>query len=397
MTNLQQLNNILRIKVELLCNGIIIKEETLNRLEKAGHSFNFGRKGGAGPAGGRYFRFLNGSIANTQIYIDSHPKSSLIIEDIDGNNNVKLNVKKGSNILPVPLQLISVPNFYSLKSMEKIPYQKIALMHGDRTLATTINQKCRYWRADQQCKFCALEFSLNNGATIERKNGAQIVETIQAARKEDKEFAEHLTLTIGTTETPDKGMADYLEVIKDIRKSYPHIPIHIQIEPMNDISWYSKLHAVGANTIGIHLEILDPEKREEICPGKNFIPYEKYVEHWKESIEVFGKNQVSSFILTGFDRFEDKFDFRKKLEEMVKIGVMPLITPARYLTGVEYKIPETSSQKFYDLVIYAAKLCDKYGLNPEKNQAGCIRCGGCSPIIDAFKFVVAKKIALNKN
>jgi len=373
--------------VELLCNGIIIKEETLDRLEKAGHSFNFGRKGGAGPAGGRYFRFSNGSIANIPMYIDTHPNSSFIIEDIDGNNNVTLKVKDGSRILPVPLQIIPVPDFYTLKNSEEIPYQKIALLHGDRTLATTINQRCRYWRGDQQCKFCALEFSLNNGATIERKSGDQMVETIQAAREENKDFAEHLTLTIGTTENSDKGMSEYLEVIKDIRKSYPNIPIHIQIEPMKDISWYSKIHDAGANTIGIHLEILDPEKRKEICPGKNFIPYTTYIEHWKKAIEVFGKNQVSSFILTGFDRPDEEIEFRKKLEEIVKIGVLPLITPVRYLTGVEYKIPETSSQYFYDLIIYAAKLCEKYGLDPSKNQAGCIRCGGCSPIIDAYKMI----------
>ena len=373
--------------MELLCNGIIIKEETLDRLEKAGHSFNFGRKGGAGPAGGRYFRFSNGSIANIPMYIDKHPNTSLMIEDIDGNNNVTLKVKEGSNVVPVPLQLISVLDFYRLKNSEEIPYQKIALMHGDRTLATTLNQRCRYWRGDQQCKFCALEFSLNNGATIERKSGDQMVETIRAAREENKDFAEHLTLTIGTTENPDKGMSDYLEVIKDIRKSYPDIPIHIQIEPMDDTIWYSKIHAAGANTIGIHLEILDPEKRKEICPGKNFIPYATYIDHWKKAVEVFGKNQVSSFILTGFDRSDEEFNFRKKLEEIVKIGVLPLITPVRYLAGVECEIPETSSHYFYDLIIYAAKLCKKYGLDPSKNQAGCIRCGGCSPIIDAYQMI----------
>ncbi len=387
ITNLEQLKQILRIKVELLSNGIIIKEETLDRLEKAGHSFNFGRKGGAGPAGGRYFRFSNGSIANVQIYIDNQPNSSLIIEDIDSNNNVKLKVKKGSNILPVPLKLIPTPEFYTLKNSEDISYQKIALMHGDRTLATTLNQRCRYWRGDQQCKFCALEFSLNNGATIERKTGDQMVETIRIAREENRNFAEHLTLTIGTTENPDKGMAEYLEVIGDIRKSYPSIPIHIQIEPMDDTIWYSKIHAAGANTIGIHLEILDPKKRKEICPGKSFIPFSTYVEHWKKAIEVFGKNQVSTFILTGFDSLNDGFDFRKKLEEIVKIGVLPLITPVRSLTGVEYKIPETSSQYFYDLIKFAAKLCEKYELDPTKNQAGCIRCGGCSPIIDAYKMI----------
>lgn len=391
ITNLQHLKQILQVKVELLCNGIIIKEETLDRLEKTGHSFNFGRKGGAGPAGGRIFRFSNGTIANIPIHIDINPNSIFIIEDIDVNNNVKVKVKEISNILPVPLQLIPVPDFYKLKNSEEIPYKKIALMHGDRTLATTINQRCRYWRGDQQCKFCALEFSLNNGATIERKSGNQMVETIKVAREENKDFAEHLTLTIGTSENPDKGMSEYLEVIKDIRKSYPRIPIHIQIEPMQDLSWYSKIHGAGANTIGIHLEILDPEKRKEICPGKNFIPISAYFDHWKKAVEVFGKNQVSSFILTGFDRPDEELEFRKTLEEIVKIGVLPLITPVRHISGVEYKIPETSSHYFYDLIIFAAKLCEKYGLDPTKNQAGCIRCGGCSALTDAFELIQASK------
>ena len=75
----------------------------------------------------------------------------------------------------------------------------------------------------------------------------------------------------------------------------------------------------------------------------------------------------------------------------MEIGVLPLITPVRHLTGVEYKIPGTSSQFFYDLIIYAAELCDKYGLDPTKNQAGCIRCGGCSPLKDAYKLVTESK------
>ncbi|MHA1900391.1 MAG: radical SAM protein [Promethearchaeota archaeon] len=404
---LQRLKEILRVKVELLCNGIIIADETLKRLKNEGLEFNFGRKGGAGPAGGRFFRFSNGSIANVPIYIDNHPDSNLIISNIDRDNNVKLQSKLGSDIPLIPLKLIANPKFYSMKSDEEIPYRKIALMHGDQTLATTINQRCRYWRGNQQCKFCALEFSLNNGATIEEKTGKQMVEVIQAARRENADYAKHLTLTIGTTEGPDKGMAKYMEFIKVIREFYPNIPIHIQIEPMNDLSWYSKIHDAGANTIGIHLEILDQVKRKEICPGKSLIPYETYVEHWMKAVEIFGKNQVSTFILTGFDRLGDTdstgstgddggFNFREKLEEVVKIGVLPLITPVRYLEGVDYEIPSTSSAYFYNLIIYAAKLCKKYGLDPLKNQAGCIRCGGCSPIIDAYEVIMAENLSYGR-
>ena len=126
-----------------------------------------------------------------------------------------------------------------------------------------------------------------------------------------------------------------------------------------------------------------------------------------KAVEIFGKNQVSTFILTGFDRLGDTdstgstgddggFNFREKLEEVVKIGVLPLITPVRYLEGVDYEIPSTSSAYFYNLIIYAAKLCKKYGLDPLKNQAGCIRCGGCSPIIDAYEVIMAENLSYGR-
>ncbi|MCK5346808.1 MAG: hypothetical protein KAR20_25545, partial [Candidatus Heimdallarchaeota archaeon] len=74
----------------MLCNGIIITQELITKLENKGIHFNFGRKGGAGPAGGRYFRFPNGSIENTPIWIDEHPKAALQIDTVDMDYTVHL-------------------------------------------------------------------------------------------------------------------------------------------------------------------------------------------------------------------------------------------------------------------------------------------------------------------
>lgn len=395
-TCMNSLENQLRWKIDLLCNGLEISEKTIEKINKKGISFDLGRKGGAGPAGGRYFILPNGSIVNTPLYRAPSNISRFEITDIESNLHVILKVsnsqaeisKSDQILLDTDIYLLPTPDFYSLHDSQGIPLKKIALLHGNETLATTIHQRCRYWRGDQQCQFCGIELSVNMGATIETKTAPQIIEVIEAAQNENKTFASHLTLTIGTSSTPDKGMATYLATVAKIRSRFPNIGIHIQIEPMKDMSWYKKLKDVGVNTIGIHLEILDDVFRKQICPGKAHISKKTYFNHWKKAVDVYGKNQVSTFILTGLD--QSLPILKEELIKIISIGVLPLITPMRYIEGALLPPTKTSVEDFWEIIQFAAKLCIDYEIDPTQNLAGCIRCGGCSPLIDAYLLAKAK-------
>jgi hypothetical protein len=48
---------ILKKKTELLCKGVYLDENLINNYKSQGIILDFGRKGGAGPLGGRYFTF----------------------------------------------------------------------------------------------------------------------------------------------------------------------------------------------------------------------------------------------------------------------------------------------------------------------------------------------------
>ncbi|MCF2140666.1 MAG: radical SAM protein [Candidatus Lokiarchaeota archaeon] len=407
---LTELNSILEMKAEMLCNGLEISESTIKQIQLKGISFDFGRKGGAGPAGGRYFKFSNGSISNTPLYLSPSNYPNFEIVDITSDlrvilkrketqlsiNNNKLphkeksqNGQNSSNLSNLELYLIPTPKFYSLSNKEGIPFKKIALMHGNHTLATTVHQRCRYWRGNQQCKFCGLELSLEQNATIEFKTAEQIIETITMARKENPEFVRHLTLTIGTQPELDKGMRIYQSIVQKLHQQFPNIPIHIQIEPMQDVKWYQILKDVGTSTIGIHLEILDDIVRQKMCPGKSKITKEVYYQHWKEAVRVFEPNQVSTFIITGFEKDIDKF--KQELDKILQIGVLPVITPVRIIPGTNLSPHQTDVNNFLEILRFAAKKCIEYNLDPRKNVAGCIRCGGCSPLIDAYKIEILRE------
>jgi hypothetical protein len=47
-------------------------------------------------------------------------------------------------------------------------------------------------------------------------------------------------------------------------------------------------------------------------------------------------------------------------------------------------LPTTGFNILIDKYIRAAKLMKEYGVNPLENRAGCVRCGGCSAINEAY-------------
>lgn len=374
------INTAFEKKTELLAKGLFLDEKLIPHYKEQGMEIDYGRRGGAGPSGGRYF-ILEDKKTLINIALWNKPnKTPLLLKEIkDGYFNV---YDERTNEVFGRLELVHNPRFYSPEfvTSDGIPMKKIALVHGIDCLASTIYQKCVYWACGEPCKFCGIEVSLNNDATTEEKNAKQISEVISIAKKEGR--CKHMTLTSGTDENIDKGAKRYMELLRGVKKSHPDIPLHVQIEPLEDLSYISGLKEAGADTIGIHIEIFDNLIREDITPGKFNISYDLYEKNWKHAVDVFGNNQVSSYVLTGFG--ESKGDLLNAVENIISLGVIPYITPVRSIPGIP-DLPTTNYDELLEIYRKNAKLMKQYGINPLLNKAGCVRCGGCSAINEAYQ------------
>jgi radical SAM protein (TIGR04043 family) len=365
-------------KTEILCKGLYLDEKLIEHYKNQGIEISYGRKGGAGPLGGRYFLFENGFIVNAALW-NSTQKTNFVIKE---SNNGYFEIYDMKNkVEHSRLKLVQNPRYYNPEyiTSDGIPMKKIALVHGIDCLSSTIYQRCVYHGCGEGCKFCGIELSLESGATIEEKNSVQMSEVIAAAKEEGR--CNHMTLTSGTDETTDKGAKRYIELLKGIKENYPKLPLHVQIEALDDMSYIDELKNAGAATIGIHLEVLDQNIRNTITPGKSRIRYDLFKKNWEHALEVFGKNQVSSYLLTGFGESPD--DFIQGAERVISIGVIPYITPVRSIPGVK-DLPSSNTSSMIEIYTKAAKLMKEYGVNPLKSKAGCVRCGGCSAIKEAF-------------
>lgn len=373
--NTMDAEEILHLKVRLLTEGAV-----LTKGEQAV------RKGGAGPVGGRYFILPNGRVVGVPIRTGEQAKrfNSATIEPTD-DSNIWLYDDS------IRLRVVPRPKFYDLTTKDGTLYSKIALLHGDSTLATTVHQSCRYWDYGSQCKFCTIPFSHQSGDTMLEKIPEQVAEVVVAAEKEG--LIENVLLTTGTPESEDMGINHLIRVIKAIRE-VSELPIAVQFEPPTNTDAIRDIASAGASAVGMHIESADDSVREEMCPGKHeYGSLDLYKRSWQYALNYFERGHVSTFILHGLG--EDQTNTLNLIRELAEVGVISVVAPVRPSAGSQlasykptYVDNLDDSVNFYKEV---GKILFTNGLNPMKTKAGCHKCGGCTPIQEAYDWAASSR------
>jgi len=282
----------------------------------------------------------------------------------------------GKPVLPV--EFTSTPRFYSLTTKDGIPYRHIAVLHGRDVLATTVSQRCIRWRREgERCQFCAIERSLENGSTVGLKTPEQLAEVAEAAVRLDG--VRHMVLTTGTLNYHDMGIRYLAKCVRAI-KAAVDIPIQAQFEPPENLDDLEMLHDAGTDTVGVHLESFDQAVRERISPGKATISVERYFETYRRAVAIFGRNQVSSYMIVGLG--DDEETIVEGARRMAEIGVYPFVVPLRPIIGTPLEQATAPDPDLMQRIYRRVALNNlKYGLSYRNSKAGCTRCGACSGMI----------------
>src|SRR6195952_2016057 len=223
------------------------------------------------------------------------------------------------------VEVVHRPRFYDLQTAEGVSYDKIARLHGRNVLATTVVQTCIRYAEDQRCRFCSIEESLRSGVTTAVKRPAELAEVAEAAVRLDG--VTQMVMTTGTSAAPDRGARHLARCVRAVKAAVPGLPIQVQCEPPADLAVLTELRDAGADAIGIHVESLDDDVRRRWMPGKSTVPLSQYREAWREAVRVFGRNQVSTYLLVGLG--EDPEEMIAGAAELIAMGVYPFVVPFR--------------------------------------------------------------------
>ena len=332
-----------------------------------------GRRGGAGPSDAGMV-YIEGTPV-TFPFISEYVSDSPFVLRLEGEDWSLYRDDRRLARAEVPPQ----PKIYDLETADGIPYWKIALLHLD-SLASTVIQTCIYWGNEDQCRFCGIELSLEAGRTIPVKTPEQLAEVAKAAKVLDG--AADVTLTTGTTRGPDKG-ALYLAKCAKAIKEASGLSVQVQFEPPDDPSLLEVVKDAGVDAIGMHVESFDPQVLASVAPAKARTGVEGYFQAWERAVELFGRGQVSTYVILGMG--EDPDITTAGCRRAVDMGVYPFIVPLRPVPGSLMEDlmpppPDYVESMYRQVVPYVVS----HGLGSWDVRAGCARCQACS-VMGAFE------------
>lgn len=331
------------------------------------------RRGGAGPSDHKAMT-IDGMTVMVPVHTAPAFESPYLVEKPDAAGKSRV-LRDGLPIGDVSFPLR--PRFYDRITADGIPYSQIAVLHGRDVLATTVLQSCvRYQSRTKTCQFCAIGQSLAAGRTIERKTPAQLAEVAKAAVELDG--VRHMVMTTGTPPGKDRGAAILAESAAAV-KAAVDLPIQVQCEPPDDDAWFARLKEAGADTLGMHLEAVSEPVRRRVMPGKAQVSVERYFSAFEAAVPVFGRGQVSTYILAGLGDAVD--EILAVCRRLVGIGVYPFVVPFVPISGTPLESHPTPSPAFMDAILGPlARMLVESGLKAVDVKAGCAKCGACSAL-----------------
>lgn len=347
---------------DLQCNGL-----------KWEGDVGLSRKGGAGPSDHKALS-LGGKTMMIPVLNLASQQSPYTAQQEAGSDNI---IVFKDQVQVATLTAPQRPKFYDLFTADGISYEKIATLHSHNVLATTVLQHCiRMNDKSTACQFCSIDQSLKDARTVIRKRPEQLAEVAKAAVELDG--ITQMILTTGTPNTPDRGAEILFDSVVAI-KAKVDIPIQVQCEPPQDFAWFQKLKDAGAVSIGMHLEAVSERVRHKIMPGKAEVSLDTYFKAFAAAVAVFGRGQVSTYILAGLGDTEDEIvQMTAKLTEM---GVYPFVVPFVPIQGTALEHHAKPDPLFMQALYpkIGAQL-KQHGLRSEDTQAGCAKCGACSSL-----------------
>jgi radical SAM protein (TIGR04043 family) len=354
----------LRARAEMAVRGVAVD---------LGPTIPLRRPGGAGPSADGHV-LVDGLRATVPIVADSPLRlrdGRLVRREVDG----------GVTDMGVAVDTVHRPAFYDLTTADGVPYERIARLHGNDVLASTVVQTCVRYAGSDRCRFCAIEQPLATGATTAVKSPAQLAEVAEAAVRLDG--VTQMVLTTGTSNGRDRGARHLARCVAAVTAAVPGLPVQVQCEPpaADDMAAITELKRAGAAAIGIHVESLDDAVRRRWTPGKATVGLDRYRAAWDEAVRVFGRDAVSTYLIVGLG--EDPDELVDGAAWLVARGVYPFVVPYRPIPGTlafDDGVPAPDPDLLADVTSRVAAVLREAGMRGADQAAGCAACGACSAL-----------------
>jgi radical SAM protein (TIGR04043 family) len=114
-------------------------------------------------------------------------------------------------------------------------------------------------------------------------------------------------------------------------------------------------------------------------PGKATVSMERYYDAFESSVKIFGRGQVSTYILAGLGDTAEAI--LAACEKLIVLGVYPFVVPFVPVSGTPLAHAPAPSPDFMRRILpVLGRMVSAAGLRSADIKAGCGKCGACSAL-----------------
>ena len=361
----KMLNELTRIKIELLCCGVRLGADTLRMFP----GYRYKR---ASLSEGVCFNLHGCSDSVVPVNLAVHEPfvscSPFYFNEPEGI------IYKGDSTF-VAATLVNQPSWYGRRLPDGTCFQEILQIHYEQILALSLTNFCVFKQQGKGCKFCALGSDISEQCYKDPEHIIRVIEELRYLKVPFKE----VNLNSGAFLNEDKGISMFLDGVRAIR-SVSDVPIYVQICPPEDKTFIDDLRAEGVTTISFNLEIYNQVRRREMMPAKSLYDREDYFRTLRYAVDLFGPNQVSSWLIAGLEPTESTI---AGIWRVAETGAIPFVTIFRPLIGSDL-VDESPPHHESIFPVFEAlrEVMEVTGLDPRASRGGCVSCGCCSALME---------------
>ncbi|ACS84770.1 radical SAM protein [Musicola paradisiaca] len=257
------------------------------------------------------------------------------------------------------------PDIYGILLKDGSRVEEYATVYGNSTLGFFSPGHCYYFNSDRECKFCSLGEARNSVSdhktSIRPEKAMEVMDLLEL---HNIARIKRILVNGGTTRNYDVGFEMHKELLLKLK---PHclrnnINSHlISLPPMN----LEKINGIKnyVNSWAISIEIFNPKKFSEICPGKSEdYGRDKLLDAYSAAVLELGKGNVYAGFVAGLEPLDDLIQGINFFAEM---GVVPAVAVFHPDHGSKYaNYPRPSFDYIYSVCLEMSHLYKKYGFKP---------------------------------
>lgn len=354
-------NELANLKFALLAYGARVSKEANDAVAKS----KMPLRTRSGVSGGLDIKLAESVDVNVPVNEAFVSNSPLIVTADEQMNLQVVDERTGTRN---HVELLPIPNFYSLTTLSGEPMRRVAQMCSrDRICYGMTGPTCRFWRKDLRCQYCSIGKNYKDDGA--RKKIDTLMEVLEVSLQGGSTRPRHILVGGGTPNGDDMGSILASEITKRIKKHFD-LSVYVMIAAPLENSEITRVYDAGADDLGMNLEFWSDEAWRRFIPGKNsLIGKTRYLQALEYAQSLFGPTRTRSILVAGV---EGAHETLAGVRFLTQIGVLPILSPFRALDGtLMADFSGFSAEQYFDLWAQAERIAAEAGaiLGPD-----CLAC-----------------------